>query len=530
LPRTPLFRALRHVAAGRHPNRGTFLRAAGLATLGAAAIPQLVACGSSPARGREKVVIVGAGIAGLVTAMRLRDAGIDATVYESSSRVGGRMHSERAYWNDGQHTEWCGAMVDTLHVNMHRLAKRFGLALLDTIAPRPPHSRDTCYIDGRYYPMADADRDFAKIYPIMQAQLGKLDDLTTYASATPEARRLDAMSLHDWVVKYVPGGSTSQLGRLIEVAYWNEYGRTAQELSAVNLVVQLGEQRHYRSNHEMNVLGSSDQKYIFAAGSQSLPEAIAKWLPAGSITFGRRLAAINRRPAGSYELTFDAGGGKTEKVRADRVVLAIPFIVLRGVDYSGAGFDAAKTRAIDELGYGYHTKLHLQFDRRAWMPRGRWPEPTSGQIWTTLPSQSALDFSLGQPGRDGLIEVFTAGPAVDTPPIPYARIEESDAVRRHVRDYFQQLDKIWPGVSPAWNGKATLGNAQADPNILASYSCWLVGQCTTIAGHEPLPQGRVHFAGEHTSMANQGFMEGGAESGFRAAGEILDAYRVKPVG
>ncbi|MEO6834869.1 MAG: NAD(P)/FAD-dependent oxidoreductase [Candidatus Tumulicola sp.] len=523
-------RALRHVAAGHGPSRGAFLRTAGLTALGAASLPEFVACGSSQARGREKVVIVGAGIAGLVTAMHLRDAGVDATIYESSSRIGGRMHSERAYWEDAQHTEWCGAMVDTLHVNVRNLAKRFGLALLDTIAPRPPHSRDTCFIDGRYYAMADADRDFAKIYPIMQSQIAKIHDNTTYANATPEARRLDAMSMRDWIARYVPGGPGSRLGRLIDVAYWNEYGRGADELSALNLVVQLGGQRHYAANHEMNVLGSSDQKYIFAAGSQALPEAIAKSLPSGSIAFGRRLAAIERHPSGPYALTFTANG-TTEKVRADRVVLAIPFIVLRGIDYSGAGFDAAKTRAIDNLGYGYHTKLHLQFDRRVWTHRGRWPESASGQIWTTLPVQSALDFSLGQPGRNGLLEVFTAGPAamLDTPPMPYARVQDSDAVRRHVRGFFQQLDKIWPGVSPAWNGKATFGNAQADPNILASYSCWLVGQCTTIAGHEPLPQGRVHFAGEHTSMSDQGFMEGGAESGFRAAGEILDDYRIKSV-
>jgi len=235
-------------------------------------------------------------------------------------------------------------------------------------------------------------------------------------------------------------------------------------------------------------------------------------------------------PRGTYELRFDAGATR-QTVYADRVVLTIPFIALRGLDYSSAGFDSAKTNAIENLGYGYHTKLHLQFDRRAWMrAKHPWPEPTSGQIWTTLPSQSALDFSLGQPGKDGLIEVFTAGAAgmLDTPPMPYARADQSAAVKAHATAFFEQLDRIWPGVSPAWNGKATFGNAQADPNILASYSCWLVGQCTTIAGHEATPQGRVHFAGEHTSVEYQGFMEGGAESGLRAAGEILTAYHVAP--
>ncbi len=103
-------------------SRSGFIRRAGAAALAATAAPEFVACSSSQARRRERVAIVGAGIAGLVTAMRLRDAGIDSTVYESSSRVGGRMHSERNYWDAGQHTEWCGAMVDSLHVTMHRLA------------------------------------------------------------------------------------------------------------------------------------------------------------------------------------------------------------------------------------------------------------------------------------------------------------------------------------------------------------------------------------------------------------------------
>lgn len=511
--------------------RKQFLRDVGAGALGAAVVPRFVALGSSQARGRERIAIVGAGIAGLVAARHLRDAGVDSVVYESSDRVGGRMHSERRYWDDGQHTEWCGAMVDSTHVNIHRLARRFGCGLLDTYSGRPPHARDTCYLDGRYYSMTDADRDFAKIYPIMQAQLGQLPAATTYANATPMARKLDAMSVRDWIERYVPGGLRSQLGRLIKEAYRNEYGREIEELSALNLVAQLGTQRRYRENHEMNVLGYSDQRYILAAGSQTLPERIAASLPASSIARGHRLTAIRRAPRGAYELRFDHRGA-TEVVRADRVVLAIPFIALRGLDYSGAGFDAAKANAIENLGYGYHTKLHLQFDDRAWMRADPpWPQPTTGQIWTTLRVQSALDYSLGQRGRTGLIEVFTAaGPAMlDTPATPYASVAESAAVSRHVQSFFTQLDAIWPGVAQTWNGKATFGNAQADPNILASYSCWLVGQCTTIAGHEARRQGRVHFAGEHTSVENQGFMEGGADSGARAAREILADYRIRAV-
>ncbi|MBV8067803.1 MAG: FAD-dependent oxidoreductase [Candidatus Eremiobacteraeota bacterium] len=508
--------------------RRDFVRSSA-AALGVVVLPEFVARGSVAARGRERIAIVGAGIAGLVTAMRLRDAGIDAVVYESSLRVGGRMHSERSYWDNGQHTEWCGAMIDSTHANIHSLARRFGLALLDTHAAWPPGARDTCYLDGSYYAMSDADRDFAKIYPVLQDQLGRVNATTTYASATPTARMLDAMSMRDWIDRYVPGGGDSQLGRLISESYRNEYGRDTTELSALNLVVQLGQQRDYERTHRLNVLGYSDQRYILARGSQALPEAIAAWLPEGSVRLGWQLRGLRRVAGGSYELRFDRSGSRNV-VYADRIVLAIPFIALRSLDYSGAGFDSAKENAIENLGYGYHTKLHLQFERRAWMrPEHPWPEATSGQIWTTLSVQSALDYSLGQRGADGLIEVFTASdPAMlDTPPMPYARIEQSRAVDWRVRRFFEQLDRIWPGVSASWNGRATLGNAQVDPNIRASYSCWLVGQCTTIAGHEARAQGRVHFAGEHTSVAYQGFMEGGAESGFRAADEILAAYGIR---
>jgi len=483
-------------------------------------------------RGRERIVIVGAGIAGLVTAMHLHDFGIEATIYESSLRVGGRMHSERTYWDDGQHTEWCGAMVDSTHAVMQTLARRFSLALLDTHAAWPPRARDTCFIGSSYYSMADADRDFAKIYPVLQDQLAHVNATTTYANATPIARRLDLMSMRDWIERYVPGGLASRLGRLIKEAYRNEYGRDIEELSALNLVLQLGAQTTFAQNRQLNVLGYSDQRYILARGSQALPEAIAAHLPPGSIRFGCRLQALRRRAGGSYELRFERVGS-SELVYADRVVLAIPFIALRGLDYSGAKFDSAKVNAIENLGYGYHTKLHLQFNRRAWMRANHpWPEPTTGQIWTTLRVQSALDYSLGQRGSDGLIEVFTAaGPAMlDTPPMPYARIAQSGLVDRHVRDFFRQLDVIWPGVSSSWTGKATFGNAQADPNILASYSCWLVGQCTTIAGHEARAQGGVHFAGEHTSVEYQGFMEGGAQSGLRAADEILAEHGIRAAG
>jgi monoamine oxidase len=276
------------------------------------------------------------------------------------------------------------------------------------------------------------------------------------------------------------------------------------------------------------VLGYSDQRYYIRGGNQQLPEAIAATLPAGSIRLQYRLTAIRRTPGGTYELTFATPSG-TVKETYDRVVLALPFVALRNADYSSAGFDAHKKMAIERLGYGVHTKLQMQFVGRPWTRKGAWPFPTTGQIWTDTGFQNSVDFSLGQSGEYGIIERFTGmTPAiVNTPPMPYAQIGASPAVKWHVEEFFGQLNRIWPGVSKYWNGKATFGNVQADPNILNSYSCWLVGQVTTIAGYERVRQGNVHFAGEHTSVEHQGFMEGGASSGVAAAREILADYKIK---
>ncbi len=513
-------------AASAHGiSRGDFLR-------GSLAASSLIAAGcnheTSGARGRERIVIVGAGLAGLTAAMTLHDAGVAASLYESSGRIGGRVHSETHYWDDGQHTEWCGAMIDTKHATMHALAHRFNVPLLDTVAAWPKGARDTAYLDHRYYPLGQADKDFASIFAVLQQQNAQTRGNTTYNAVTPLGRKLDAMSVAQWIEAHVPGGLHSQLGRLIKEAYRNEYGVQIERLSALNLVYQLGVQPQYRGTGQLNVLGYSDQRFTSATGNQSIPLAIARSLPAGSLQLNHRLLALSKRPAGGYDLTFSSGDA-TLKVQADRVILAIPFIALRAVDYSGAGFDARKKQAIDTLGYGSHTKVHMQFTQRPWLRPGRWPGPVNGQIWTDLGFQCSTDFSLGQRGKSGILEQFTGPPAGmrDLPIAPYAKIADSPAVKRHVRDFLEQLDSIWPGVSRFWNGKATMGDAQADPNIQASYSSWLVGQYTTIAGYEGVRQGEVHFAGEHTSVDYQGFMEGGARSGVDAAKEVLADYKIK---
>jgi monoamine oxidase len=501
------------------PDRRTFLAGAG-ASLATLALGRGARAASGAAS--QRIAIVGAGIAGLTAAMTLQDHGVAATVYESSTRVGGRMHSLPGFWDDGQTSEWCGELTDTTHTVMHALTKRFGLHDVDVLAAQPPGATQTEWFFGKYYPWNEAERDFRPVYAELTRQLHRIGDTTTWDSATPFARVLDRMSGYEWIERYVAGGRRSQIGAFLEAAYLAEYGVDMQRQSALNLVYYVGPQPQYNSvTGNFNILGASDQRFHIMGGNQQLPNRIAATLPASRLLLRHRLASIARRSDGTVALTFATPDGTTTDV-VDRAIVTIPFSVLRSVDLRDAGFDARKMLAIETLGYGEHSKFVVQFKRRLWNERGPWGIST-GDITTDLDIVNAWDQSRGQPGASGLIVQYPAGAASAAlkPPAPYTMSIGSPWVREHAAALVRMLDQVWPGVGPLWNGKAALSHPSYDPNFRGSYSVWLVGQCTTIAGYEKVRQGNVFFAGEHCDVVYQGFMEGAARQGIRAAREVL---------
>src|SRR5450432_2295297 len=88
-------------------------------------------------KSQPKIVIIGGGIAGVSCALELADQGLASTVYEASGRIGGRMFSNTTTWADRQVSEWCGELIDTGHVTVQALAKRFKLPLDNLHAAEP---------------------------------------------------------------------------------------------------------------------------------------------------------------------------------------------------------------------------------------------------------------------------------------------------------------------------------------------------------------------------------------------------------
>jgi len=91
----------------------------------------------------------------------------------------------------------------------------------------------------------------------------------------------------------------------------------------------------------------------------------------------------------------------------------------------------------------------------------------------------------------------------------------------YAKQLLAKLEIVYPGITKQWNGKATLSTPFLDPLLNCSYSYWKPGQYVGFSGYEGAAQGNIHFAGEHCSVNFQGYMEGGASEGARAASEIL---------
>ena len=135
--------------------------------------------------------------------------------------------------------------------------------------------------------------------------------------------------------------------------------------------------------------------------------------------------------------------------------------------------------------------------------------------------------SRGQSGGSGLLVCYgldeTSGALAA--PLPWGDAGAHSHVTDVARSTLATLETVWPGVTPEWNGLATLSVPFLDPNLNGSYSYYRVGQYQAFGGYEAVRQRNVHFAGEHTSTEFQGFMEGAAAEGVRAARALLADLR-----
>ena len=517
MARTALFSRLRRLLAAAHvvhrtgvtpgealaaSRRGPSRRDVLAGALGAAAlVPLAAACGDDAGAG-DAVAVIGGGTAGLHCAYRLAEAGVPVVVYEASARVGGRMHTARDLFADGQICELGGELIDSGHVTMQALAAELGLTLDDLVEDTAGLRADTFHFDGQVIADETIVAEFTPLAALMASTVAAAE------ADDAELERVDAMSIPAWLEAEAGLPPTSLIRRILEVAYTIEYGLEADEQSILNLLYLIDAE----TPDPFRIFGDSDERYHLREGSDAIPTGLAAALGDARIRLEHALASVAVGDDGRYRLGFANG----VEVVATHVVLAIPFTKLRQVDLSASGLSSEKRTMIDELGYGTNAKLMLGFASRPWRELG-----ASGSSFSDVGQlQSTWETSRGQAGGSGILTDFVGGARG-------VAIGEGDAEDR-AAEVLPWLDAVFPGTAAAYvEGSAVRMHWPTQPYALGSYACYRPGQWA-FWSREGEREGNLHFCGEHTSLDFQGYMEGAAETGALVAVEILDDLGVAP--
>ncbi|GAA4410051.1 hypothetical protein GCM10023187_34240 [Nibrella viscosa] len=494
-----------------HHSRRHFLRSAGQLTLLAGGLGTLEACRPDildpaqpltrdrAARRNDQplVAIIGAGIAGLNAAHTFRKNNFDNfTIYEGSSRTGGRMYTTKNIMAPGLTTELGGEFIDSGHRDMLQLASEFGLSLLDTQAPSElALTKDAYYFGGRHYALSEVVAAFRQIAPRLDKDIKSLPPVVDYRTRGI-ARTLDHLSISAYLTSI---GASGWLKDLLEVAYETEFGLSCQVQSAINLLYLISADTQ---KGLFDVFGISDERYKIAGGNQQITDKLTV-LYQSHIEPDKKLTAIHA--AGSkLALTFADGS----VVQADYALITLPFTMLREVSIN-VSLDPVKKKAIQELGYGTNAKLMMGFSGHPWRNLNY-----SGYVFSDNGLQTGWDNSQmqGIPGAGGYT-VYLGG---------QRGLDVGTGTPDNQKDlYLPLLNQIFPGSQALYNGHVQRFHWPTHPFAKASYACYTLGQWTSIAGAEMEQAGRLFFAGEHCSFAFQGYMNGGAETGRRAAREML---------
>ncbi len=437
-----------------------------------------------------RVIVIGAGLAGLRATERLLAAGCDVQLIEGGRRPGGRVRTVSAPFAGGQYSESGAEWVDAIHVRMIELLDRFGL---ERLGPGEQWTTIRRWIHHRGRLMSPDD--------VRAADPGVLDELdhfdriiddatTDLADPSrpdlhPRAAALDSLSLAH-VAAQANLGELASLFKLRDAQ-----GEFAAEPADVSLLF-VAQQRAYHAAH-------SGGEVVLSHRVKGGLSAVAIGLAAGvasHITINEHLVALEQDADGVVVHT------DRRVLTADHVVLACALPPLRSVDFR-TEMPPALATAVHQLGYGTITKTSVQWPQRGW-PKGY--ATTSGR------AQRVYEPTVDQPGEQGILMSYCGGDGGRE----WARLPEPERIElaaNEMKAMHGLRTNAMSGYSRAWSNEQRYGGA---------YAVYTPGQITTHWQVLRQPWGRVHLAGEHVATCT-GYMEGALESGETVAARIVAA-------
>ena len=438
-----------------------------------------------------RVIVLGAGLAGLAAARDLEADGAAVTVVEARDRVGGRVVTVKAGFRNGQHAEGGADLIESAQSGVRDLATAVGLEPIRILARGwgfyGPDARGRYRVHTSNSAFRESSRRLAREVADYEIAERRWD--------SPVARVLARQSVAQWMASQ--GASKTFEAGLLGLRGF--FLADPEELSLIALVDQLAASSKGASTPDP----SGDRSFRIRGGNGALPQAVARRLRAKV-----KLQHVVRRIVQSEDgvVVTCEHRNRQHELRGEYCVAALPASTMRDVIVDPRLPDD-QHRAIATLKYGRATRVLLQFGRRFWRHAAR---PSA--FGTDLPTGAVWDANEEQTGRGGILSLLAGGRASGELRSILAG-EGTDGVARRLSWLSSN------GVAPTPTGAAVVvwdddpwvkgGYAVFDPSFDPALRAWLAR-----------PAGRILFAGEHTSLHWQGYMNGAVESGRRAAAEV----------
>lgn len=459
----------------------------------------------------KKIIIIGAGMAGLVAASLLKQAGHHVTILEASERVGGRIYTMRSGFRDGQYFEAGAMRIPDTHFLTLEYIRKFRLPINRFINETP---NDIIYVRGiKTRNMIYEKNSDILGFPVAPHERGKtatqllqyaIKPVTDFISQNPRRnwpwviKEFDKYSM-DAYLRYNPFGTTLSTGAIdmIKVILTLE---GFPELSFLELLKEL-----------LVLLAPNIGFYEITRGNDQLPKAFVSQLK-DDIKYRQRVTKIvqhnNQVTIHSVHTTIK----EPYQITGDLAIVTIPFTVLQFVEVEPRNsFSFNKWKAINELHYVQSTKTGIQFKSRFWEREGLYGGKTVSDLpntYTQYPSHG-----IGTPGPGVILASYTW----EDDAVPWDSLSDLERLEYALRNLaFIHGEQIYrefeTGVSHSW---------ARYPYSAGAFTMFKPEQATELGPYIYSPEGRIHFAGEHASSTH-GWIQGAIESGIHVAYDVND--------
>ena len=443
----------------------------------------------------KKVVIVGAGLAGLSAGYELLRAGHEPLILEAQQRVGGRIYTMREPFARGLYGEAGAMRIPRAHALTMAYIEKFGLQTIDFAMGNPQAYVHVGGIKRRMIEIL-ANPELMG-FELAEIERGKISGLYWEETIKPLVEKVEKEGDVGWEQIYNEYDQYS-VREFLEMKGWSE--------GMIEMFGLLNNQEAMMNSSFLELFREDGGNYYtnmcqIAGGADNLPHAFLSEL-GSRIRYGAKMIATDQTPD-EVVIHYQTRSGRFE-ARGDYAILTVPFPVLRHVEVLKP-FSRAKQRAIRQLHYDASAKIFFQTRRRFWeTDEGIF----GGGTVTDLAIRNLYYTDYGkETGRGILLVSYTWSEDAQRwgSLLPHERIEQAlenvAVIHPQIRDEFET------GASHMWHD---------DPYAGGAFALFDPGQQTLLHDEIVKPEGRIHFAGEHASLYHA-WIQGAFESGLRAA-------------